>query len=256
MADFIITIRPEPDASRDADWLRRYQVPAMAVPVMRVEHQTFALPDSPPFQAIVFTSRHAVTAIQGIAGIAEMATLGALRSLPVYAVGRRTARVARQAGFDHVVAGPSNGNALVPLMMANLDPNSGDILWPSASIISFDIASRLANFGYSVRRIPVYAMVATTNLASDLPTRLAACSSAAVGVMSARSMDLFSRMLRTIQCAGYRKRITVIAGSKAIAVAAGSGWADIIVAKAPRRSRVLAIATFLHHRRGKIPRAL
>ena len=41
MADFIITTRPEPDASRDVDWLRRYQVPAMAVPVMRTEQQPF-----------------------------------------------------------------------------------------------------------------------------------------------------------------------------------------------------------------------
>ena len=253
MADFIITIRPEPDASRDANWLQRYQVPAMAVPVMRVDQQTFTLPDLQPFQAIIFTSRHAVGAIDGIA---EMATFGALRSLPVYAVGRRTALAARQAGFDHVIAGPSDGNALLSLMVGNLNPSAGDILWPSASIISFDIASRLVDFGYSVRQIPVYAMVATTNLSRDLSIRLADCSSAAVVAMSAQSMDLFSQMLRTSQCAGYRKRITVVAGSKAIAAAAGSGWADAIVAKAPRRSRLLAIATFLHRRRGSVPRTL
>ena len=259
MADFIITIRPEPDASLDVDWLRRYQVPAMAVPVMRAEQQSFDLPDTPPFQAIIFTSRHAVAAIDGIneiASIDKMATLRALRSLPVYAVGRRTARVARQAGFDHVVAGPSNGNALVPLMMANLDPNSGDILWPSASMISFDIASRLFDFGYSVRQIPVYSMVATRHISGDLLARLAACSSAAVVAMSTRSIEFFSQVLNTSQFEGYRKRITVIASSKAIAVAAGSGWADIIVAKAPRRSRVLAIATFVYHRRGNVSRAL
>ena len=171
-------------------------------------------------------------------------------------MGRRTAQAARQAGFDHVTAGPSDGNALVPLMVANLNPNAGDILWPSASIISFDIASRLADFGYSVRQIPVYAMVATKQISDELPARLAACSSAAVAAMSARSMDLFSQMLNTSQFAGYRKRITVIASSKVIAAAAGSGWADIIVAKAPRRSRVLAIATLIHHRRGKVSRAL
>jgi uroporphyrinogen-III synthase len=259
MADFIITIRPEPDASRDVDWLRRYQVPAMAVPVMRAEQQSFDLPDTPPFQAIIFTSRHAVAAIAGINGIAsidKVATLGALRSLPVYAVGRRTALAARQAGFDDVTTGPGDGNALVPLMVANLNPNAGDILWPSASIISFDIASRLADFGYSIRQIPVYAMVATKHVSDDLPARLAACSSAAVVAMSARSMDLFLQMLNTSQFAVYRKRITVIASSKVIAAAAGSGWADIIVAKAPRRSRVLAIATLIHHRRGKVSRAL
>jgi uroporphyrinogen-III synthase len=259
MADFIITIRPEPDASRDVDWLRRYHVPAIAVPVMRAEQQSFDLPDTPPFQAIIFTSRHAVAAIAeiyGIASIDNMATLAALRSLPVYAVGRRTALAARQAGFDHVTTGPGDGNALVPLMVANLNPNAGDILWPSANIISFDIASRLANFGYSVRQITVYAMVATRHISSELPARLEACSSAAVVAMSARSMDLFSRMLHTSQFAGYRKRITLIASSKAIAAAAGSGWADIVVAKAPRRSRVLAIATFIHHRGGKASRVL
>ena len=40
MADFIITTRPEPDASLDVDWLRRYQVPAMAVPGMQAEQQS------------------------------------------------------------------------------------------------------------------------------------------------------------------------------------------------------------------------
>ena len=84
MADFIITIRPEPDASRDVDWLRRYRVPALAVPVMRAEQTSFDLPDTLPFQAIIFTSRHAVVAISSID---KMGTLTALRSLPVYAVG-------------------------------------------------------------------------------------------------------------------------------------------------------------------------
>ena len=256
MADFIITTRPEPDASLDVDWLRRYKVAAIAVPVMRVEQQSFDLQNTPSFQAIIFTSRHAVAAIAGVDSFDKVATLAALRSLPVFAVGRRTALAARRAGFDHVTTGPSDGNALVPLVVANLNPNAGDILWPSASLISFDIASRLVDFGYSVRQIPVYGMVATRHINNDLLARLKDCSSAAVVTMSARSMELFSQMLNNSQFAGYRKRITVIASSKAIAATAGSGWADIIVAKAPRRSRVLAIATFIYHRRGKVPRAL
>ena len=254
MADFIITIRPEPDASLDVNWLRRYHVPSIAVPMMEAKPQSFDLPTRPIAQAIIFTSRHAVTAIAEIASINKKDALGALRSLPVYAVGRRTALAARQAGFDQVTTGPGDANALVPLMIANLNPSAGNILWPSASIISFDIAGRLADFGYTVQKIPVYAMLATRHITSELPTRLAACSSAAVVAMSARSIKLFSQMLNTIQFAGYRNRITVIASSKAIAATAGSGWADIIVAKAPRRSRVLAIAKFINHRRGKISR--
>ena len=172
MADFIITTRPEPDASLDVEWLRRYQVAAIAVPVMRVQQQSFDLQDVSPFQAIIFTSRHAVAAITGINSFDKVDTLAALRLLPVFAVGRRTALAARQAGFDHVTTGPSDGNALVPLVAANLNPNAGDILWPSASVISFDIASRLVDFGYSVRQIPVYGMVAKRHITSDSLARL------------------------------------------------------------------------------------
>ena len=250
MADFIITIRPEPDASRDVDWLQRYQVPAMAVPVMHVKKQPFSLPDAAFFQAIIFTSRHAAKAL------ANLSKDEPLRSLPVYAVGRSTALAARQAGFDRVMSGPGDGKELLSILAADLSQDAGKILWPSATIISFDITSRLAEFGFEVQQIPVYAMTPTANHAADLLAQLAACSSAAVVAMSARSMKLFSQMLDSLECADQRKIITVIAGSASIAAAAGSGWADIIVAKAPRRSRLLAIATLLHRRRGMLLFAL
>ena len=55
MADFIIIIRPEPDASRDVAWLKRYQVPAIAVPVMQAEKRPFDLSDMAALQAVIFT---------------------------------------------------------------------------------------------------------------------------------------------------------------------------------------------------------
>ena len=50
MADFIIIIRPEPDAIRDVAWLKRYQVPAIAVPVMQAEKLPFDLSDMAALQ--------------------------------------------------------------------------------------------------------------------------------------------------------------------------------------------------------------
>ena len=242
MAELIITIRPEPDASRDVDWLQRYKVPAMAVPVMHAKQQPFNLPDASLFQAIIFTSRHAVAAV------ADVFKHLSLRLLPVYAVGRNTALAARHAGFEQVTSGPGDGKGLMKLMTADLRQDAGKILWPSASIVSFDIASQLNEFGFSVQQIPVYTMTPTASCAASLSARLATCSSAAVVAMSTRSMALFSEVLNSQEFAGQRKIITVIAGSAPIAAAAGLGWADIIVAKAPRRSRILAIATFVHRR--------
>ena len=250
MADLIITIRPEPDASRDVDWLQRYKVPAMAMPVMCAKQQPFNLPDASLFQAIIFTSRHAVAAISDVFKHVS------LRSLPVYAVGRNTALAARHAGFEQVTSGPGDGKGLMTLMTADLRQDAGKILWPSASVVSFDIASHLNEFGFSVQQIPVYTMTPTASCAASLSARLSACSSAAVVAMSTRSMALFSEVLNNQEFSDQRKIITVIAGSAPIAEAAGLGWADIIVAKAPRRSRILAIATFVHRRHSMLPLTL
>ena len=250
MADFIITIRPEPDASRDVDLLRHYQVPAMAVPMMYNEKRPFNMPDVALFQAIVFTSRYAVAAL------ADSSKNLSLRSLPVYAVGRSTALAARRAGFKQVTSGPGDGKGLLTSMKADLRQDAGKILWPCATIISFDIAKQLAEFGFSVQQIPVYAMTPTASYAANLSVRLTVCQSAAVLAMSARSIALFSQTLDNQELSDRRKIITVIAGSALIADAAGSGWANIIVAKAPRRSRILAIATFVHRRYGMQPLSL
>ena len=155
-----------------------------------------------------------------------------------------------------MTSGPGDGKGLLSILTADLRQDAGKILWPRATIISFDIASRLAKFGFAVQQIPVYAMTPTANHAADLLARFAACSSAAVVAMSARSMTLFSQMLDSQECADQRKIVTVIAGSASIAAAAGSGWADRIAANAPRCSRLLTIATLLHRRRGMLPFAL
>ena len=249
MADFIIIIRPEPDASRDVAWLKRYQVPAIAVPVMQAAKRPFEVSDIGALQAVIFTSRHAVAAI------ADSPVIGALHALPAYAVGRSTAAAARQAGFAEVITGHGGGSGLVPLLVADLHPHAGALLWPSATTISFDMAAGLKSFGFAVQRLPVYAMPAQTDIGSQLPDRLFTHLSAAVVAMSTRSIDLFSTMLRDNQLDHRRHIITVIAASQSIAEAAGAGWADILLAKAARRSRLLAIAALMHRRRGLLPPA-
>ena len=249
MADFIIIIRPEPDASRDVTWLKRYQVSAIAVPVMQAAKRPFDVSDIGALQAVIFTSRHAVAAV------ADSSTIGALRALPAYAVGRSTAAAAHQAGFAEVITGHGGGSGLAPRLVADLNPHAGALLWPSATTISFDMAASLASFGFAVQRLPVYVMPAQTNIGSQLPERLLTHSSAAVVAMSARSLNLFSAMLSDNQLDHRRHIITVIAASQSIVTAAGAGWANILLAKAARRSRLLAIAAFLHWRRGLLSSA-
>ena len=242
MAEFIAVIRPEPDASRDVKWLSRYNVPALAVPVMYPRLEKVIWPKNTSFQAIVFTSRYAVMAI------AKSYAISSMRTLQVYAVGRGTALAAQQAGFVRIKTGFGGGRGLVPLIVANSSPDGGALFWPSASEISFDMVANLKNFGFIVERLPVYSMLSTSCFSNSFSKRIKKSLSAAVIAMSPRSIELFSKMLLSHELDGFRHAIKVIAGSQIIAEAAGSGWNDVFVAKSPRRSRLLAIATLLHRR--------
>ena len=242
MAEFIIIIRPEPDASCDVACLNRYKVPAIGTPVMQSTQCTFKLPDPSFFQAIVFTSRHAVVALT------KVHESSAWLCMPVYAVGSSTARAAKKYGFQTVRTGLGGGVELMPLILGDLSPNNGKLFWPSARSISFDLKQNLSRFGFIVDRLAVYEMLKTSDLGFILPTKLEACKSAAVVAMSPQSLSLFRALLESTGCSSQKKKITVIAGSAAIAEAAGLGWAAIVVARAPRRSRLLATATLMHYR--------
>ena len=78
---------------------------------------------------------------------------------------------------------------------------------------------------------------------------LAAGRVGAVILMSARSATLFRDMLARHVLDDRIANMTLIAGSAAIATAAGPGWREEFVARRSTRARLLAIAALFYHRR-------
>ena len=66
---------------------------------------------------------------------------------------------------------------------------------------------------------------------------------------SARSARLFREMLARHDLEARINGMALIAGSKAIADAAGLGWNEEFVARRSTRARLLAIAALFYHRR-------
>ncbi|MGB1106848.1 MAG: hypothetical protein ACPG36_10250, partial [Candidatus Puniceispirillaceae bacterium] len=71
----------------------------------------------------------------------------------------------------------------------------------------------------------------------------------AVILMSARSARLFRDMLVRYDLDARVTEMALIAGSTAIAAAAGAGWKEEFVARRSTRARLLAIAALFYHRR-------
>ena len=248
MNDKTLIIRPQPDADRDVACLERYQVPAAAIPVMRGITMQVTWPDPGQFQGIVLTSRHAVDRLPTSPDAA------AWRDLPVFAVGHATAAAAMAAGFEHIFTGPGNGAGLVPAIAAYFGRTSltsqPRLVWPRATDIGFDMVTALAPYGIRLDPVAVYQMVPRSDVTEAIRVVLATIQDGALVAMSARSVSLWRDALDAV---GHGpERICLIAGSDAIAAAAGNGWREIFVARHPRRSRLLAIAVMRYRRDARL----
>lgn len=235
-----LSTRPLADAMRDVASLQRRAVAAMAMPVMTlVPYAHYDLPDSTAISALIFTSRNAV------ACFAETPRLASWLDKPVFVVGTATGIAARLAGFKDVTVGHGGGSGLVPKILAAHLAGGLAVLWPSAQQKSFDMQAALAAHDISVIDMPVYDMVPVEIVDPAVAQHLENGGMVSVILMSARTAALFVELLKAGNLWQHRSRISVIAGSAAIADAAGTGWEHIWVSKRPSRSRILAIATLV-----------
>lgn len=235
-----ISTRPLADAKRDVASLQRRKVAAMAMPVMAlVPYAHFDMPDPAGISALIFTSRNAVSCFTALP--LEATWL----DKPVFVVGAATGIAARQAGFKDVTVGQGGGAGLIPEILAAKPDRGLAILWPSAQHKSFDMQAALAAHDISVIDMPVYDMKAVGIVDPAVARHLDNGGMLAVILMSARSAILFAELLKAGNLWQHRHRISIIAGSKAIADAAGTGWAHVWISKRPARSRILAIATLV-----------
>ncbi len=242
MADYTLVIRPQPDADRDVAWLHRYRVPALASPAMQGTRLNAEMPNPDGFGGVIFTSRHAVDALYVSAGCKGWC------NKPTFVVGNATAEAARKAGFDWVIMGSGGGRGLVPVLAKYYASRAMPLFWPSAEDIGFDIAASLAAIDLAVVRWPVYRMDPVEAICTPVRSALATHTIGAVIGMSARSVRLFRDALYRESAALDLQHVSLIAGSNVIAEAAGAGWREILVARQPRRSRLLAIAVLRYQR--------
>ena len=101
----------------------------------------------------------AALAFTSVNGVAAFARLHGARDRPVFAVGDRTARAARDAGFADVASADGDVEALTALILTQGGRFDGTVLHPSALEPAGDLVSPLVAAGLSARRLAVYEAV-------------------------------------------------------------------------------------------------
>jgi uroporphyrinogen-III synthase len=165
----LILTRPEPDAERTAAVLRARGHFVVVAPLLRIEVLADAEIGGGPWAAILVTSANVAPAIAAHKRFAE------LRTLPVYAVGERSAQAMRAAGFADVSSAEGGASALsrlaaerlkqgVPLLYLAGADRSGDIVG-DLSAQNFVVSTALVYRAFAASVLP---RPATDALASGI----------------------------------------------------------------------------------------
>jgi len=185
----LLVTRPEPEASRTAAALCARGHLVDVVPVLRVE----LLPDAdlgpPPWGGVIITSVNAARAAAAHPRRAD------LIAGPVFAVGRRSAAAAREAGFAEIASADGDAADLVRLIAARAARRS-QLLYLAGEDRAADLEALLAPHGVALRTVVVYRAVVATALPPAISAALGAGMIDGVLHYSARSAQAFADLAR------------------------------------------------------------
>ena len=147
----LVVTRPQADSERTAAALRARGHAVLVAPLMRIEPVAADL--SGGWGGVIISSANAPSAIAGNPACA------ALVRLPLFAVGRRSADAARQAGFANVTSAGGDVRDLVQLIAERHADASAPLLYLAGEDRAADLVAELVMHGIAAELAVVYRAV-------------------------------------------------------------------------------------------------
>ncbi|HJS61254.1 MAG TPA: uroporphyrinogen-III synthase [Pseudolabrys sp.] len=225
----VVVTRPQADSERTAATLEALGHEVLVAPLMRVEPVAVDLAGT--WSAIVITSANALPAIP--------ATADGIKTLPVFAVGDRSAEAARRAGFAEVSSANGDIKDLVRLVAARAVGAKAPLLYLAGEDRSGDLVAQLAARGIDAEMKVIYRVVAEV-FSSVLAAALESGDVDAVLHFSRRSAELFVEGARSSGVAGPAEDVRHLCLSSQVAEPL-AGASRIAVAARPEEAVLIAL---------------
>jgi uroporphyrinogen-III synthase len=190
----VLVTRPHPDDETTAAALRARGFEVLRAPMLRFEPVAFHDDTDARYGAVIVTSANALR------GIEPHLKGSRLLKLPLFAVGERSASVARGAGFEKVI--PANGDAgrLRDLVLASVKSKelkkTSPLLYLAGAELARDLAGELGERGFTVITHTTYRMSPVSSLPREVSDAFAANRVEAVLHYSRRSARAFLDAVR------------------------------------------------------------
>lgn len=226
-----LVTRPREDSEGVAAELAERGLKVMVEPLLTIEAVDAEM-DTGGVQGVLATSAN---------GIRALAKAWDRRDVPVWAVGDASARVARQLGYTIVESAGGDVDGLAALVAERCDPRAGALLHAAGSVTAGDLAGRLGQSGFAVRRVVLYRAQSAGVLSESLREALADGRVDVALFFSPRTAATFATLVTAAGLGQATARITAYSLSAAVAEKlAALPWAAVRVAAAPTQAALLA----------------
>ena len=228
----ILVTRPEPDNETTAAALRAKGFAVLPAPMLRFEPVAFHDDTEARYGAVIVSSANALRAMESdLAG-------SRLLTLPLFAVGERSAEAARSAGFGDVAVAGGTAAALRDLIVASVRAKTlkkaSTLLYLAGADLAGDLAGELGERGFTVVTHTTYRMVPVANLPQQAVDAFAANRIEAVLHYSRRSARAF---LDAVRAAGVEISALAIPqcciSEQVASIVRDVGATRVLVARAP-----------------------
>lgn len=224
----VLLTRPEAESREIAGMLAAEGIRSLVWPLTRIETVPGPLALPRGSDGLLLTSAN---------GARAFAALCPERRLPVLAVGRRTAEIARECGFETVESADGDAAALARLAARS---GLGRLFHPRGAETASDLGRALAPHGVRVAQRVVYRAVPTGPPPPAVADALAAGEISTLTFWSPRNARLFRDLWRTEARPPPARSVAVAISAAAARPLEELGLAELRIARRPDREAMLA----------------
>jgi uroporphyrinogen-III synthase len=227
MQNKIVITRPFEDSTEIAQEIESRGFVPLIEPVLDIS-DTDEMPDEPAEGLpLIFTSANAVRAF---------AKKTALRSMPVYTVGRNTADEARLAGYTNVESASGTAEDLTELLLSAAKTGLTEALYVRGRDVSVDLKQNLTKNGLKIAEFVAYQADPMQKLSISLLKSLDNKEIKAVMLFSVRGAKQFSDLIEQYDRTYRMKSIKVLCISNAVLESCSAlPFGGVLVADKPDR---------------------
>jgi uroporphyrinogen-III synthase len=209
----VLVTRPEPDTAELKAALEAQGHVVSVEPLLTIETLPVDARALDGAQGLIATSRNSLRAL------VENKALKAARALPIFCVGGGTTELARELGFERIIAGDGSAADLIHLILGSWIGAKGPLVHLCGEEVARDLAAELSAHGVEVRKLIVYRAVATDGLGPQTAAAITEGTLDTVILMSPRTARIFAELVEQSGLGEPARRLAYVCLSANVASA-------------------------------------